>query len=103
MSDTRQAGWMPKPLLFDHGGEHGQCVSLYDYNYLRATAVELTKFQLERAAAIARNDALEEAAKLCDRLRNKNYSSEEWVRGTDDCAAAIRAMGRGSDGQVDLQ
>lgn len=24
---------LPKPLLFDHGGEHGQCVSLYDYNY----------------------------------------------------------------------
>jgi len=44
----------------------------------------------------ARNDALEEAAKVCDRLRNKNYSSEEWVAGTDDCAAAIRAMGRGS-------
>ena len=40
----------------------------------------------------ARNDALEEAAKVCDRLRNKNYSSEEWVAGTDDCAAAIRAM-----------
>lgn len=42
----------------------------------------------------ARNDALEEAAKVCDRLRNKNYSSEDerWVAGTDDCAAAIRAM-----------
>jgi len=50
----------------------------------------------DKAQYKARNDALEEAAKVCDRLRNKNYSSEEWVAGTDDCAAAIRAMGRGS-------
>ena len=57
----RQAGWMPNPLLFDHGGEHGQCVSLYDYNYLRAKAVELTKFQLERAAANEQNRPLTDA------------------------------------------
>jgi hypothetical protein len=47
---------------------------------------------VEKFAGLIRNDALEEAAKVCDRLRNKNYSSEEWVAGTDDCAAAIRAM-----------
>jgi DNA-binding IclR family transcriptional regulator len=40
------------------------------------------------------NLALEKAAKVCDELRNKDYSSEDerWVAGTDDCAAAIRAM-----------
>jgi hypothetical protein len=39
-------------------------------------------------------EALEEAAKVCDELRNKDYSSEDerWVAGTDDCAVAIRAM-----------
>lgn len=54
-------------------------------------------WQRQLAAAIeqrdqAREDALEQAAKVCDRLRNKNYSSEDerWVAGTDDCAAAIR-------------
>jgi len=53
---------------------------------------ELADTQAQRDKA--RNDALEEAAKVCDRLRNKNYSSEDerWVAGTDDCAAAIRAM-----------
>jgi F0F1-type ATP synthase membrane subunit b/b' len=40
----------------------------------------------------AREDALEEAAQVCDELRNKDYSSsdERWVAGTDDCATAIR-------------
>lgn len=48
----------------------------------------------DKAQYKARNDALEEAAKVCDELRNKDYSSEgeRWVAGTDDCAAAIRAM-----------
>jgi DNA-binding IclR family transcriptional regulator len=54
--------------------------------------VELAVAQAERDKA--RNNALEEAAQVCDELRNKDYSSEDerWVAGTDDCAAAIRAM-----------
>ena len=60
-----------------------QQVEIYQYRPLYA---------LPAAAIEQRDKALEEAAKVCDRLRNKNYSSEEWVAGTDDCAAAIRAM-----------
>jgi len=62
-----------------------QQVELYQYRPLYA---------LPAAAIEQRDKALEEAAKVCDRLRNKNYSSEDerWVAGTDDCAAAIRAM-----------
>ena len=70
----RQAGWMPKPLLFDHGGEHGQCVSLYDYNYLRATAVELTKFQLERAAANEQNRPLTD-----EQIKECSYDAEGFM------------------------
>ena len=70
----RQAGWMPNPLLFDHGGEHGQCVSLYDYNYLRAKAVELTKFQLERAAANEQNRPLTD-----EQIKECSYDAEGFM------------------------
>ena len=65
---------IPKPLLFDHGGEHGQCVSLYDYNYLRATAVELTKFQLERAAANEQNRPLTD-----EQIKECSYDAEGFM------------------------
>ena len=42
----------------------------------------------------ARNDALEQAAKVCEELRHPNWSDEDhaWIMGTEACAAAIRAM-----------
>ena len=46
-------------------------------------------------AALVRNEVLEEAAKFCDDIRHPwGYSSEsqEWIKGTDDCAHAIRAL-----------
>ena len=48
----------------------------------------------QRKIGKAAEDALEQAAKVCDELRTKDYSSEDerWVAGTDDCAVAIRAM-----------
>ena len=38
--------------------------------------------------------AVEQAAKVCDELRHPNWSDEDhaWIRGTEACAAAIRAM-----------
>lgn len=56
---------------------------------------EVEEQQLERFAQIIRNQALEDAAKACDDIRSPwGYSAEkaDWIRGTDDCAAAIRAM-----------
>ena len=53
----------------------------------------------ELAAALeqrdkAREDALEEAAKVCEELRHPNWSEEDhaWIMGTEACAGAIRAM-----------
>ena len=58
---------------------------------------DIARLERELAAAQAqrdkaRNNALEEAAQVCDELRTKDYSSEDerWVAGTDDCATAIR-------------
>jgi len=63
------------------------------------TAIDMASKQeidrLERFAKIITNQALEEAAVLCDDLRSPwGYSAEkaDWIRGTDDCAHAIRSM-----------
>lgn len=56
---------------------------------------EVEEPQLERFAQVIRNQALEEAAVLCNDLRSPwGYSAEkaDWIRGTDDCVHAIRAM-----------
>lgn len=63
------------------------------------TAIDMASKQeierMERFAQIITNQALEEAAVCCDDLRSPwGYSAEkaDWIRGTDDCADAIRAM-----------
>jgi hypothetical protein len=51
--------------------------------------------KLERFAALVRAEVLEEAAEVCDELRHPwGYSAEtqDWCRGTDHCAKAIRAL-----------
>jgi hypothetical protein len=46
---------------------------------------------LERFAELVRQDEREACAKLCEYLPNKNNPSEQWLKGTIDCATAIRA------------
>lgn len=52
--------------------------------------VELTEF-LKLAKAQIRQQALEEAARVCDLLLSDPISSD-WARATHDCAAAIRKL-----------
>ena len=45
---------------------------------------------IERFAELVRKDEREKCAKLCEYLPNKNNPSEQWFKGTIDCATAIR-------------
>lgn len=56
--------------------------------------------QEAREKEITRLATIAECAALCDGLRRKDYSGEndDWIAGTSDCAAAIRALSDTSTG-----
>lgn len=53
-----------------------------------------TEFTIRRIRA----EIIEECAKVCEKLRRGDYSSEsnDWIAGTFDCARAIRDLVGGS-------
>lgn len=116
MRDAPERIWFDRNMRFDH-----QAPILYqadreddDIEYVRAdlareirTSQAVTILQgkigslteevetLRAERDRIRRETIEECAKVCEELRNENYSQEtdEWVAGTLDCAAAIRARG----------
>ena len=63
----------------------------YEFVKLKMPTYYIAKHSDEdlRAAVLAEREA---CAKLCDELRNENYSgeTEDWCKATISCAAAIR-------------